>query len=92
MRTHTPRAQAAWVNTVVRQLHPYVDKAVADIVHAKLRDTFASLNLKKFGVASIALEHFSLGVPPKIAGIKAWCAAACCVRESIDALCARQRA
>jgi hypothetical protein len=64
------------MNTVLRQLHPYVDKAVGDIVHEKLGAIFGGLALKKFGIASIALEHFSLGPPPKITGIKAWCAAA----------------
>ncbi len=63
------------MNTVVRQLWPNVDKAAGDIVHAKLAEVFATLQLKKFGVASIALRHFSLGPPPKLGGIKAWRAA-----------------
>ena len=62
------------MNTVLRQLWPFVDKVVSDAVHAKLAETFRTLNLKKFGMASLKLEHFSCGPPPKLGGIKTWCA------------------
>ena len=67
------RAQVAWLNTVVRQLWPCVDKAAGDIVHAKLRDVLGGLSLSKYGISKVELTHFSLGPPPKLAGVKVWC-------------------
>ena len=63
--------QVAWLNTLVRTLWPYLDKAVATEVHAKAREELGKLSLAKFGVASpIQLSHFSLGPPLKLGGVK----------------------
>ena len=57
----------------MRQLWPYIDKAVADIVHTQVKEQLEKLgSLKKFGIAEIGLQHFSLGPPPVLGGIKLW--------------------
>ena len=62
--------QVAWLNTLVRQLWPYLDKAVAAQVHAKAREELGKLSLSKFGVNSVSLSHISLGPPLKLGGVK----------------------
>jgi hypothetical protein len=68
-----PLGQASWINDFVRQLWPYIDKAVADIVHAQVKEQLEKLgSLKKFGIAEVGLQHFSLGPAPMLGGIKLW--------------------
>ena len=47
-------------------------KAVATEVHAKAREELGKLSeqLRKFGVSSVSLSHFSLGPPLKLGGVK----------------------
>jgi hypothetical protein len=54
----------------VRQLWPYLDKAVATEVHAKAREELGKLSLAKFGIKSLSLSHFALGPPLKLCGVK----------------------
>ena len=62
----------AWLNTLIRQLWPHVDKMVASEVHAKAREALGALSLAKFGIKSVSLAHISLGPPLKLGGIKVW--------------------
>ena len=55
---------------MVRQLWPYLNKAVGTEVHAKAREELGKLQLAKFGVSSVSLSHFSLGPPLKLGGVK----------------------
>ena len=64
--------KARWFNTILRQLFPFIDKAVGDIVHAQVLKALGGLALGKYGISKIALTHFSLGPAPKLAGVKTW--------------------
>jgi len=62
--------RAAWFNTVVRNLWPHVDAAVASKVHAAARAALAS---GLGGGFAIELTHFSLGAQPlTLCGVRAY--------------------
>ncbi|KAL7092076.1 hypothetical protein ACP275_12G143200 [Erythranthe tilingii] len=60
-----------WVNRIIHDMWPYLDKAVRGIIKTSAEATFAEY-IGQYCIKSICFERLTLGnIPPKIHGLKA---------------------
>lgn len=72
-----PRYANCWLAMAYGRFCPFVNlpQFVNDIVRAQVGPILQGIEgkLRSVGVMKVEIKHFSLGKPPKITGIKAWC-------------------